>query len=588
MAGPPMGGHGAAAASRRVGFHSAVDLEDLASSTASARVEALGTGPYQLLVVICVGVVFLCESLEMGAVAPLHSALARVFDFSDSERASLPAFTYAGSMAGLAIAGPVSDKWGRKVPVVLSLLLIVAVMLVTAFAPPETSPAILLALRFLSGLAGAIGGPAGLSLAVESCSGAARSKVVFAIMFLGSIGYLLEGIAIQAFMPDFGESDSDDHVRFCLFILAPAALALPLVLALRESPRFLAVRGNAEGCVRVLDTIAWWNGRPSELHQTIRVPRRRAASHTELGSCFEGGLLHSLVSTFSQRQHLWMLMMLLLVDSSRSFFVCGSSYLWKDLFSLHGEASMVSPSALNTITGVAPLVGLFVGDKIVRTFGVRRTCSVASLLAALSLVLLTSEGLREVPWMLLFLIMAVKLTYGPLATCVSLLKLEAFPTEVRASTFALVSMMGKLLALVAPTAAEVLRGGPSADDWDRANLLAYIGCLVGACVLTGAFVLLVDRGALEHAPLEDSDHLGDHRVVDVPLSDKVDRFSLGPPMDSRVSRCSSGYGSFFDIWAPGSPGTPSSRAGAFDNWMPRTPGSSPRTPVGAPPSIIHS
>jgi MFS family permease len=322
----------------------------------------------------------------------------------------------------------------------------------------------------------------------------------------------------------------------------------------------------------------------------------------ELGSCFEGGLLHSLASTFSQRQHLWMLMMLLLIDSSRSFFVCGSSYLWKDLFSLHDGASVVSPSALNTITGVAPLVGLFVGDMIVRTFGVRRTCSVASLLAALSLVLLTSEGLRKVPWMLLFLIMAVKLTYGPLATCVSLLKLEAFPTEVRASTFALVSMMGKLFALVAPTAAEVLRGGPSADDWAWANLMGYMGCLVGASLLTGAFVLLVDRGVEEHAPLEDSDPLGEHRAVDMSPADKVDKSPLGSPTD-RASRCSSGFGSFFDIWAPGSPGTPSSRAGAFDNWMPRLPDSpaspssrwgpleplqSPRTPVGAPPRIIHS
>jgi hypothetical protein len=227
---------------------------------------------------------------------------------------------------------------------------------------------------------------------------------------------------------------------------------------------------------------------------------------------------------------------------------------------------------------------------------------VASLLAALSLVLLTSEGLRKVPWMLLFLIMAVKLTYGPLATCVSLLKLEAFPTEVRASTFALVSMMGKLFALVAPTAAEVLRGGPSADDWAWANLMGYMGCLVGASLLTGAFVLLVDRGVEEHAPLEDSDPLGEHRAVDMSPADKVDKSPLGSPTD-RASRCSSGFGSFFDIWAPGSPGTPSSRAGAFDNWMPRLPDSpaspssrwgpleplqSPRTPVGAPPRIIHS
>jgi hypothetical protein len=228
------------------------------------------------------------------------------------------------------------------------------------------------------------------------------------------------------------------------------------------------------------------------------------------------------------------------------------------------------------------------------------------MLAAGALVMLSLESLREVPWTLLFLVMAVKLTYGPLATCISLLKLEAFPTEVRASTFALVSMMGKLLALVAPTAAEVMRCGPSAEDWTNTNLLGYMWCLVGACALTGAFGMLVDRGVEENAPLEDTGAYEEqHEVVGSPMS-----------VASKVSRAESGYGSFFDIWAPRSPKTPTNPSGAFGSWMlgipdspmsspsrgrfaaagpesPSTPGRmrfaemSPKTPGGTP-LIIHS
>lgn len=519
---------------RRIGRYSVVDLEGLASSTVSSRVEALGVGVYQLLVVCCVGGVSLCESLEMGAVAPLHTAIARVFGLSDSVRASLPAFTYAGSMAGLAVAGPLGDKWGRKFTLMTSLFGIFLSMAVTAVLPASINPSVILGLRFISGFSGALGGPSGMSLAVESCPESVRSKMMFAIMFVGSLGYLLEAFAMEVFMPSFGEGDDDRFRAFCLVVAAPALLTLPLTLILEESPCFLAVKGRAPECARVLDKIAWWNGLVG-VRQNIRVPAVQASQLNVRDGTTISSLVWSTCLAFMA--YPWILTLLIIIDSGRSFFMSGSSYLWKDLFNMPSVAAQVSPSLLNVIASVSPLIGLLVGNSIVKHLGVRTTCFACSSVAGSALLMLTFSSLRGMPAMLLFLVLATKLTYGPLGTCICLMKLEAFPTEVRTTIFSFISMCGKLLCLLAPTMVEVMRHGEKATDWTDRNLGAYIWCLIVTSVATGVFALFTDGSADERKPLED--------YVDPDANKKE---SDGTPL--AISHQKSQYGSFYNIWTP--------------------------------------
>lgn len=519
---------------RRIGRYSVVDLEGLASSTVSSRVEALGVGVYQLLVVACVGGVSLCESMEMGAVAPLHSAIARVFGLSDSIRASLPAFTYAGSMAGLVVAGPMGDNWGRRVTLMLSLLFISLSMTITAVLPATINPAILLGLRFLSGFSGAVGGPSGMSLAVESCPESVRSKVMFAIMFVGSLGYLCEAFAVEIFMPSFGEGQDDALRAFCICIAAPALLALPLTFVIAESPCFLAVKGRAESCARVLDKIAWWNGLAG-MRQSIRVPRVQASQLNVRDGTTVTSLVWSTAIAFLA--YPWILSLLIVIDSSRSFFMSGSSYLWKDLFSMPSVAAQVSPSLLNVIASLSPLVGLLLGERIVKRLGVRTTCLACSAVAGSALLVLTFATLRGIPALLLCMVLATKLTYGPLGTCIVLMKLEAFPTEVRTTIFSFISMCGKLLCLLAPTMVEVMRHGEKSTDWTDRNLSIYIWCLIATAAATGVFAIFTDGSADERKPLED--------YVD-PDTNMKDPNGTSLP----AGRQNSFYGSFYNIWTP--------------------------------------
>lgn len=99
---------------RRRGRFSVVDIEGLATATVSSRLDSLGLGAYQLVVLLGVGCASLCESLEMGAVAPMHTALAEAFALSPASRTALPLFVCMGGIFGMLLTGPLCDKWGRK------------------------------------------------------------------------------------------------------------------------------------------------------------------------------------------------------------------------------------------------------------------------------------------------------------------------------------------------------------------------------------------------------------------------------------------------------------------------------------------
>jgi MFS family permease len=450
-----------------------------------------------------IGIAQLSETFEMGSVAPMHTALARAFGLSDVARAALPALALAGNSIGLAISGPLCDRWGRKSALVCSVVAIGMVMAVTAILPRNTGVVPLLALRFLGGVAGAVQIPAGLLLAVESAPQEVRTKLSFGISVVSSLGYLLEAVGIRLLMPHFGEAPSDSWRGFCALTACLAFLSLPFVAALRESPLFLAVRGDAEGCVSVLDTIARFHRKP-ELHDSSRVDVTVESSEKQASKGF-----FALIHTFwiAITSYALLIGTLTLVDMGRSFFTSGSSYLWKDLFENARSAHSIEPTTLNIIASLSPILGLAIGLNCL-SWGVYRICFSSSLVAAVALAFLTLPSVRHSPQLLLLLVIVAKMTYGPLGSCVSLMKAEAFPTEIRGCVFSLISTMARLLCIVAPTLIEALKEDERAASWSSLNLRAYIVCLIVAVLICGFLSMRIPslkaKTSLEDGPvLED-------------------------------------------------------------------------------------
>lgn len=488
---------------RRAGRFSIVDLEGVVCASVASRIDALGVGRYQFAVFVAIGFFAMCESLQMGAISSLHAALGRAFNLSPSSRAWLVAVTYAGEGVGTILAGPMCDLLGRRLALLTSNITIVLAMYATGRLPTFAPLSLLVALRFLSGAAVGMGAVAACVLAVESCPTSFRARLMFGLTFMGSLGYLLSAVGLHIYMPHFGEEPTDRWRQFCLFMSVPAMVSVCLVSLLCESPSFLAVRGDVDKCVSVLNTIAASNGHgavgqiqlpaPLTVEQQEREQSRNVGQSWMQRITFAGMFVSSYVC---------MLALLSMIDVCRSFFVGGFSYILKDIYNAANVGSVISGTMINIIASLAPLFGILLAQPFL-WLGIRRVAVAAAGIAAFSMAALVTESVRSMPIVLLSLVMAAKLSFGPLAAAVSLFKAESFPTEVRASAFAFVTVFARVGCTAAPTLVELLKDDSTSDLASNDSLSVYIFVLMCSVVLCGVSMLFVPGSDGSSVELED-------------------------------------------------------------------------------------
>jgi MFS transporter, DHA2 family, multidrug resistance protein len=160
-----------------------------------------GTGPAR-------GGVVLIALILVAAVANLNLAVANValpdigkaFDASQTEL-NLVAVSYSlGLAASVLYLGALGDRYGRKMMLVLGIIISVPACLIAAWA---TSVEMLIGARLLGGLAAGMAYPTTLALITALWTGAARTKSIALWSAIGgaisALGPLAAGIALQHF-----------------------------------------------------------------------------------------------------------------------------------------------------------------------------------------------------------------------------------------------------------------------------------------------------------------------------------------------------------------------------------------------------
>jgi len=479
--------------------------------TAQCRLDQIGSGLYLWVLVLCIGGANMAESLEMGSVAPIHSALARTFGLSNDQQSLLPFITYGGSAIGLLLSGPICDWRGRKPALQLSLVTMALVMFITAIVPNNTSPTLVLSLRFLAGFTGAVQIPAGCILAVESSPAHSRSWVVFGITLMGAIGYFVEALVVEHFMPAAGEEPTDHWRAYCYVVGVASLCAMPFLYWLQESPLFLVMNGDPDGSVEALDNIARMNGKPPisvEVAEGFEEGGRQVSEQSGEGDSMRRAAsfgvrksVPELLATPWTSYVLFIIMLLSILDGGRSFMVTGSAYLWKDLFML-AEGQSTLPARLNVISSLAPIIGLLI-SLLLLCIGVKRLALVAATVAGLAFSALSGVSVRMDAQKLFFCFVAVKGTYGSLIICTNLIKAESFATEFRATGFSIVTVLAKAVGLLALTLIQSLKSGETVDSWNAAHLNGCILSLLAATVFFALCIAMVPGQTGEGKKLDD-------------------------------------------------------------------------------------
>jgi SHS family lactate transporter-like MFS transporter len=180
--------------------------------------------------------------------------ITREFGVTATATSGTIALTLLMRLAGGATAGWAADRWGRKLPLLVSIVWFAACDGAIAFAPSFTA---VLVLRTLFGFGMGAEWTAGATLAMENWP--ARSRGIASGVLQGSwaIGYLLAAQAAAVVVPTWGWRG--------LFIAAaiPALLVFPVILPVKEDPATHGAQGGAGSFADVWNTpgvmarVAW-------------------------------------------------------------------------------------------------------------------------------------------------------------------------------------------------------------------------------------------------------------------------------------------------------------------------------------------
>uniref|UniRef100_A0A8C3VB80 Synaptic vesicle 2-related protein n=1 Tax=Catharus ustulatus TaxID=91951 RepID=A0A8C3VB80_CATUS len=420
------------------------------------------------------------DAMEMMILSILAPQLHCEWRLPSWQVALLTSVVFVGMMSSSTLWGNISDQYGRKTGLKISVLWTLYYGILSGFAPIYSW---ILVLRGLVGFG--IGGvPQSVTLYAEFLPMKARAKCILLIEVFWALGTVFEVLLAVVVMPTLGW-------RWLLILSAlPLLLFAGLCFWLPESARYDVLSGNQEKALATLKRIATENGAPMPLGKLV-VSRQE-----------DRGKMRDLFTPHFR----WTTLLLWFIWFSNAFSYYGLVLLTTELFQA-GDVSAVMISSrrqevkakcsltceylteedytdllwttLSEFPGV--LVTLWVIDRI----GRKKTMALSFLVFSFcSLLLFLCVG-RNVLTVLLFVARAfisggfqAAYVYTP----------EVYPTATRALGLGTCSGMARVGALITPFIAQVML-----ESSVYLTLLVYSGCCLLAA-LASCFLPIETKG----------------------------------------------------------------------------------------------
>jgi SHS family lactate transporter-like MFS transporter len=379
---------------------------------------------------------WLLDGFDFTILTFLLVDIQRSFDVNNALAGALGTVTLFFRVVGGISAGTAADRWGRKGPLIFSILWY---SLFACFSGFSTSYRTLFALRALFGVG--MGGvwAAGMPLAIEHWPAHLRGVVSGLLQGGYSAGFVLPALAFATIYPIANQQGAGWRVMLWIGI-APAALAVWIAVSVKESPIWL------------------------ERQRQLR--HRRARDTLSLARLFEPDLRRVTLQTSAMM-------------SAFLAFYHSITFWYPTLLVETGRSTLPYLVVLNAGT----LVGNFVWGRTAETrLGRRGAATVATVVGVLAAPLFLFSGRAE---LLLAgaAIMGLSGTanFGVIPTYLS----EQFPTSVRAAGAGFSYHVGAAVGSVAPFVVGALHDGGMALPSAMAASVVASGVLVVTSVWLG-------------------------------------------------------------------------------------------------------
>jgi MFS transporter, putative metabolite:H+ symporter len=412
-----------------------------ASANAAARLERLPYSPYHRTIFLIIAVAFFFDSVDLGTMTFVLGSIKTEFGLSSATAGLVASASFFGMVLGAALAGLLSDRFGRRPVFQWSMVLWGAASYLCSTAHSVDA---LILWRVLLGVGMGMEFPVAQTLLSEFVPAAKRGRLVALMDGFWPLGFIAAGVASYFVLPHFGW-----RTVFALLAI-PALFVLIVRRIVPESPRWLEHRGRVAEADAVTTKIEAQVMRTLGV-ATLPVPARQTSPASSALDRPHGAFREIWSAAYRRRT--------IMVWALWFFALLGFYGLTSWLGALMQQAgATVTKSVLYTVLiSLGGIPGFLCAAWLVERIGRKPTC-VASLVGAgamawvygqtalhlQSAALLIGTGLAMQFFM--FGMWAVLYTYTP----------ELYGTGARATGSGFASAIGRVGSLIGPYAVGVV------------------------------------------------------------------------------------------------------------------------------------
>lgn len=415
--------------------------------TVEQAVEAIGFGKFQIMLSLLTGFCWMADAMEMMILSIIGPELKCKWNLTLIQEASITTIVFLGMFASSTFWGKLCDKFGRRVGLILTSVVVFYFGVLSGFAP---NYAWLLVIRFLVGY-GIGGAPQSVTLYAEYLPSKVRGVCVVFIEIFWAIGAVFEVALALVVMPTLGWQ--------YLLVLSSLPVLIFVILCrwLPESARFYIASGQQKKAHDALKRIALCNDKPMPLG----ILKAETVSSTR----------GSYKDLFQTREMTIVTSLLLFIWFANAFSYYGVVLLSTELFAVGDTCSensvenlapachddcktLTSADYLSLLwTTLAEFPGLFITIVIIEVLGRKKTMAIEFLFFSCFTFLLFMCTSRNL--MTFFLFAARGLISGAFQAAYVYTP-EVYPTANRALGLGCCSGMARVGAIITPFIAQVL------------------------------------------------------------------------------------------------------------------------------------